>query len=82
MDLNLADSLLELDAEDLTEIYHMVSEWEFNFGSLEVSATVQVIITIPHYQASPGYYRDLTARIQTLLYKLTRHRYCLVQILT
>ena len=37
MDLNLADSLLELDAEDLTEIYHMVSEWEFNFGSLEVS---------------------------------------------
>lgn len=37
MDLNLADSLLELDAEDLTEIYHMVSEWEFNFGSLEGS---------------------------------------------
>jgi len=36
-DLNLADSLLELDAEDLTEIYHMVSEWEFNFSSLEGS---------------------------------------------
>lgn len=34
-DLNLADSLLGLDAEDLTEIYHMVSDWESNFGSIE-----------------------------------------------
>jgi len=36
MDLNLADTLLELDSEDIADIYQMVSEWEFNFGSLEV----------------------------------------------
>ena len=38
MELNLADTLLELDSEDIADIYSMVSDWEFNFGSLEVSS--------------------------------------------
>lgn len=33
MDFNLDELDAQLDAEDLDEIYHMVSEWEANFGS-------------------------------------------------
>ena len=64
--MNLADSLLELDAEDLTEIYHMVSEWEFNFSSLEVSLINQKTTAVLHNPTFPRYHRDPIVRTQTL----------------
>ncbi|KAI9557771.1 hypothetical protein GHT06_014519 [Daphnia sinensis] len=37
MDMNPDGLMLELDAEDLSEIHRMVDEWELNFGALESS---------------------------------------------
>lgn len=46
MDLNFANTLLELDEEDLTEIHRMVDEWEFNFGSLEVHSIFDSLLRL------------------------------------
>lgn len=48
MESNLADTLLEIDSEDIADIYHMVSEWEFNFGSLEVNNHLPVCTSDSH----------------------------------
>ena len=89
MDVNLADSLLELDAEDLSEIYHMVSEWEFNFGSLEVSVSLKLFVmpflffkqTSSQHNIHP-WYRDRIMKNCVLLCKLIKPHFCLAHVKT
>ena len=53
-DLSFADSLLQLDAEDLGALYATLSDWEFNFTSLDVGSPATSNDHYSYHSPSPS----------------------------